>query len=160
MEQVTLLLVDDNPRFLSAASSFLGEIDDFVLLSTLEGGAEAVAKAKELQPDVILVDLAMPDIAGLQLIPQLRASMPDLGIIALTVHDNPQYREAALEAGADAFITKSRILKNLEPTIKEVRSARAPEPVFFRPTLTAHFGDGRRCRPAQHLSKGAQPSRL
>ena len=70
MEKVTLLLVDDNPRFLSAASTYIGEIDDLVLLSTLEGGIEAVTKAKELGPDVILVDLAMPDIAGLQLIPQ------------------------------------------------------------------------------------------
>lgn len=126
MKPLTLMLVDDNPRFLSAASSYLGEIDEFILVSTLEGGKEAVAKAKELKPDVILVDLAMPDIAGLQLIPQLRESLPDLGIVALTVHDNPQYREAALEAGADAFVTKSQILKHLEPTIKEVRNARAP----------------------------------
>lgn len=129
MKPVTLMLVDDNPRFLSAASSYLGEIDDLVLVSTLGGGTGAVAKAKELQPDVILVDLAMPDIAGLQLIPMLRKSMPELGIVALTVHDNPQYREAALEAGADAFITKSRILKNLEPTIKEVKRAHSPDPV-------------------------------
>ncbi|MCH7662934.1 MAG: response regulator [Chloroflexi bacterium] len=65
---------------------------------------------------------------GLQLIPLLRKSMPDLGIVALTVHDNDQYREAAMDAGADAFITKSRILQNLEPTIKEVKSAQAPKP--------------------------------
>lgn len=123
MQKITLMLVDDNSRFLSAASTYLGEIDDLVVLSTLEGGTDAVAKAKELEPDVILVDLAMPDIAGLQLIPLLRESMPDLGIVALTVHDNEQYREAALDAGADAFITKSRILQNLEPTIKEVRDA-------------------------------------
>lgn len=128
MEKVTLMLVDDNRRFLSAATTYLGEIEDLVLLSTLEGGTHAVAKAKELKPDVILVDLAMPDIAGLQLIPMLRESMPDLGIVALTVHDNPQYREAALEAGADAFITKSRILQTLEPTIKEVKRAHVPTP--------------------------------
>lgn len=126
MEKVTLMLVDDNRRFLSAAKTYLGEIDDLVLLTTLEGGTHAVAKAKELEPDVILVDLAMPDIAGLQLIPLLRESMPNLGIVALTVHDNEQYREAALEAGADAFITKSRILQTLEPTIKEVKRAHAP----------------------------------
>ncbi|MEK6256252.1 MAG: response regulator [Chloroflexota bacterium] len=128
MKPVTLLLVDDNPRFLSAASGFLGEVDDFVLLSTLEGGAEAVAKAKELQPDIILVDLAMPDIAGLQLIPMLRESIPNIGIVALTVHDNPQYQEAALAAGADAFITKSSILRTLESTIKEVRDLRSGLP--------------------------------
>ena len=136
MKPVTLMLVDDNPRFLSAASSFLGEVDNFVLLSTLEGGSEAVAKATELQPDVILVDLAMPDIAGLQLIPMLRESIPDIGIVALTVHDNPQYQEAALNAGADAFITKSAILKLLEPTIKEVRGKRgtATTPATPAPT--------------------------
>lgn len=124
MEPVTLLLVDDNPRFLSAARSFIAGIDSFAIAATLEGGAQAVETARELVPDIALIDLAMPDIAGLQLIPMLRSAMPEIGIIALTVHDNPQYCQAALQAGADAFITKSKILKDLEPTVKDVVSAR------------------------------------
>lgn len=124
MEPITLMLVDDNPRFLSAARSFIAEIGDFELVIALEGGSLAVEKAQEYQPDVALVDLAMPDIAGLQLIPMLRTSLPEMGIVALTVHDNPQYHQAALQAGADAFITKSKILKDLEPSVKEVVSGR------------------------------------
>jgi len=130
VEPITLMLVDDNPRFLSAARSFIAEIEDLQLAATLEGGAHAVEKAMELKPEVALVDLAMPDVAGLQLIPKLRSSMPELGIIALTVHDNPQYRQAALQAGADAFITKSKILKELEPTVKDIAAARrAADPI-------------------------------
>ncbi|MDH3943843.1 MAG: response regulator, partial [Anaerolineae bacterium] len=123
MDPITLMLVDDNPRFLSAARRFIDEIEEFTLGATLEGGRHAVKKAKELNPDVALVDLAMPDIAGLQLIPMLHRALPKLGIIALTVHDNPQYRQAAISAGADAFITKSKILKELEPTVKNVVTA-------------------------------------
>lgn len=119
MAQMSLLLVDDNPGFLRILASFLersgqGEI---VILGAARGGKEALTKARALRPHVILIDLAMPDLHGLEAIPQLRSMLPDAGIIALTLLDSGGYRQAALAAGANEFVSKARLDTDLLPAI-------------------------------------------
>ena len=119
LAQMSLLLVDDNPGFLRILASFLersgqGEI---VILGAARGGKEALTKAQALRPQVILIDLAMPDLHGLDAIPQLRGMLPDVGIIALTLLDSGSYRQAALTAGANDFVSKARLDTDLLPAI-------------------------------------------
>jgi CheY-like chemotaxis protein len=117
--QISVLLVDDNPGFLRILTSFLerygrGEI---VITSTALGGKEALTKAQSLRPQVILIDLAMPDLHGLETIPRLRSMLPDAGIIALTLYDSGSYRQAALAGGANDYVSKARLDTDLLPAI-------------------------------------------
>lgn len=116
----TLLLVDDNPTFLRILSDFLGEEEGILLVGTAGSGEEALEKAKDLRPQVILLDLVMPSLGGLSAIPRLRSMMPDVGIIVLTVLDAKAYREPALAAGADDFVAKANLHTDLIPAIQQL----------------------------------------
>ncbi len=122
MLQMSILLVDDNPSFLRILTNFLerscrGEI---VIAGTALGGREGLTKAQELKPQVIVIDLAMPDLHGLAAIPQLRTLLPDAGIIALSLLDAGSYREEALALGANEFVSKARLDTELLPAIRRL----------------------------------------
>ena len=120
MKLISVLLVDDNPRFLRIATRFLQEHDDVVVVGAAGGGEEALALAQDLQPDIVVIDLAMPGLSGLETVPRLQAMLPKVGIIALTVLDTNSYRQAALTAGADDFVPKTSLDTDLLPAIRRV----------------------------------------
>jgi DNA-binding NarL/FixJ family response regulator len=123
MNPISILLVDDNPSFLRIATRFLQEHDDVVVVGTAGGGEEALALAEDQQPDIVLIDLAMPGLSGLATIPLLRIVLPEVGIIALTVLDTNGYRQAALAAGANDFVPKANLDTDLLPAIRRVAQA-------------------------------------
>jgi DNA-binding NarL/FixJ family response regulator len=129
MQPISLLLVDDNPRFLQVLTRFLHVrfSDEVVTVGTAGGGMEALVQAQNLRPQVILLDLVMPGLSGLDLIPRLRKSLPGVRIIVLTVFDSNGYRQAALEAGADAFVTKEALNTDLVPAILAVMRNGRPQ---------------------------------
>ena len=125
MEPVRVLLVDDNLTFLRIAARFLEhELDRVTVVGTATGGDEALAKAGCLLPEVVLLDLMMPGMNGLEVIPRLKAILPGVCIVALTLLDTSSYRSAALSAGADAFIAKTAMSTDLLPVIQQLIGAR------------------------------------
>jgi DNA-binding NarL/FixJ family response regulator len=118
-----VLLVNRNRELLDVTALFLGRCAGLFLVGALQGDQELVAQAQDLQPEVVLLDLDRPSHEGLQSIPRLRAGMPDVGIIALTVAEEDAYREAALAAGADELVTKTRLVSDLLPAIWRVLAA-------------------------------------
>jgi DNA-binding NarL/FixJ family response regulator len=116
----TVLLVDDNPTFLRILTSFLADQceEGVRVVGVVVGGREAVAQAERLRPDVILLDLEMPDVPGLDLLPQLRATLPEASLIALTLMDPASVQATALAAGADAFVSKASLEHDLLPAIQ------------------------------------------
>jgi DNA-binding response OmpR family regulator len=80
----------------------------------------ALEQVEGVNPQVILVDLAMPGLPGLETIPHLRRMMPELKIIALTVMNSPSFRRAALAAGADVFLPKATMRTDLLPAIRQL----------------------------------------
>jgi len=126
MKPIAVLLVDDNATFLRIATRFLQDHDDVVVVGVAGGGEEGLAQAQDLQPDIVLVDLAMPGLSGLEMIPRLRATLPEVGIIALTVLDTNSYRQAALAAGADDFVSKATLNTTLLPAIRQAAQAAQP----------------------------------
>jgi DNA-binding NarL/FixJ family response regulator len=117
---ISVLLVDDNPIFMRILTRFLEAYSgrEVSVVGSADAGRKALTMAPLLKPQVILVDLAMPDIHGLDLIPRLRASLPEGIIIALTLMDPRSYREAVLAAGADGFVSKATLEGDLLPTIR------------------------------------------
>ncbi|MBN1888964.1 MAG: response regulator transcription factor [Thermoflexales bacterium] len=128
MDQISVMLVDDSPTFLHLAKQFLEAHEDVTVIGVANGGEQALAQAAQLQPHIVLVDLAMHDIPGLQVIPRLRNMLPEAGIIALTVMNTDGFRQAALKAGADSFVPKGAMRKDLLPTIRQfIRTGHLPE---------------------------------
>jgi len=128
VDPISVLLVDDNPVFLSIAARFLRACDDLVVLGAADGGQEALAKAWRLRPQVVLLDLRMPDLPGLEVIPLLRAILPQVGIVVLTLLDGNSYREAALAADADEFVSKAFMDTDLLPAIRRVAHIHGEKP--------------------------------
>ena len=124
MPPISLLLVDDNPRFLRILTRFLHirYPADVVIIDVARSGIEALARAQTVRPQVVLLDLAMPDMPGWEVIPRLRKELPEVGIIVLSLLESGAYREMVLAAGADAFVGKSALVAELVPAICRVAS--------------------------------------
>ena len=132
MDTVRLLLIDDNPSLLSILCRFLKQHGDLTVVDTAQNGSDALAKARHLKPDVILLDLAMKDVSGLDMLPRLRADLPEARIVVVTLRDTAAYRTAALARGADAFVSKAAMNAELLPAIRD-SSSHVPAAVQLRP---------------------------
>jgi DNA-binding NarL/FixJ family response regulator len=118
----SLMLVDDSATFLNLLTRFLQQeaADDVEVVGTAMRGTEAILKASVLQPKMVLLDLNMPDLSGLEALPLIREMLPDASIIALTLLDAGSYRKVTLDAGADEFISKTTLEKDLLPAIRRL----------------------------------------
>jgi len=108
MKRISVLLADDNPTFLRIAALFLEQQPDLDVVCKAGGGKEAVAQSVSLRPAVAVIDLNMPDLHGLEAIPQIRARAPETGVVALT-HE---------------FVSKNTMHTDLVPTIRRVAGSR------------------------------------
>ena len=115
-----LLLVDDDIRFRETVRALLAQRDEAVILGEAGDGEEAYRLAGALRPDVVLMDLTMPRVNGLEATRRLKATWPDLAVVIITVHDDEVYRRTALAAGAEAFLVKKTLGIDLWPTLERV----------------------------------------
>ena len=122
MTRASILIVDNNPIFRRATASFLQQnySNEVVIVGTATESKEAISQAKVLQPKVVLVELCMPGLGGVDFIPRLRMIVPETRIIALTLLDVSGYRHSALAAGADDFLSKTRLAMDLLPAIRRL----------------------------------------
>lgn len=120
--KISVMLVDDEPTFLRIAQLFLETHygQEIQILGTARGGEECLTKAQLLAPQVVLLDLNMPGLSGLQTIPLLRIMFPEMRIIALTLNDGEKSRGAVLAAGGNDLVSKATMSTDLMPAIKRV----------------------------------------
>jgi DNA-binding NarL/FixJ family response regulator len=116
----TILLVDDNDSFLHLASQYLLLDPCLQIIGTAHNGLEALHQIEISQPDVLIIDLHMPVLSGLETIPRVKKQFPKIKIIALTILDAEYYQPAALSAGANEFVSKNALLSDLFPAIQRV----------------------------------------
>jgi DNA-binding NarL/FixJ family response regulator len=116
MHRPRVLLADDHPPLLAAIRRLLA--DEFEVVGEASDGVEAVRLARALQPDVVIVDLAMPPMGGMEAIRQLQANPSGPAILALTVISDSAVRRAAIEAGASGYVLKSQAGRDLIPAIR------------------------------------------
>lgn len=108
-----VLLVDDSPQFLQSAASLLRSIAGVELAGTAQTMAEAVEQAERLAPDLILLDLILPDGNGIEAARQIRLNNPQASIVILSIYDMNDYREAADAVGVLDFIPKQELSETL-----------------------------------------------
>ncbi len=118
MKPIRVLLVDDNSHFLRTASRLLAKDARLVIAGEVQSGREALEVVKEEAPDLVLMDLAMPEINGLDVTRRIKQDANAPCIIILTFYDNAEYRDAARLAGADGFVAKSELGTHLAPLIQ------------------------------------------
>lgn len=117
MGKIRVLLADDHETVVARVRSILCK--DFEVVGTADNGREAVAEVRRLDPDVLVMDISMPVLDGLQAASQLRRKPCRTKIVFLTVHEDQDYVEAAFAAGASGYVTKSHVASDLVPAIRE-----------------------------------------
>ena len=118
-KRLRVLVVDDSPYILETLTSFLKEHPAFDLVGTAADGQQALLRVAALKPDLVLMDVQMPGISGLEAARRIKASRSDSVVIVMTADDNPGCRAAAKAAGADGFVGKaSDMFTDLQSVIR------------------------------------------
>lgn len=117
---IKILLVDDDPNIRRGVRMRLALEPDFSVVGEAGDGWEALRLARELQPDVVVMDIRLPSLDGLSAAERLRSSQPSCAIIILTLYDEPFNRQRAEQVGAAAFIPKHKTDGQLVNTIRNV----------------------------------------
>jgi len=102
-----LLLVDDSAEFLESAEYFLQKQNNVEVIGRAVDGHRALDEVTRLAPDVVLMDIAMPGLSGLEVTRRLKARPSPPKVVLLTLYDIPEYRAAAVAVGADGFVSKA-----------------------------------------------------
>jgi DNA-binding NarL/FixJ family response regulator len=118
--RLRVLLVDDNLTFLTAISQCLVMVPDVEVVGQATSGPEALVKVDTLQPDLMLLDIAMPNMTGLEVAYRLRGKPRAPRILFLSMHDSESYRAAASELGAVALVGKANFVLDLIPIITDL----------------------------------------
>lgn len=124
--RTSLLIVDNDVQVRTLIRGIAAQEPSLHVVGETEDGAEAMRLAQALQPDIILLDLAMPWGNGLEALQRLKTARPETKIIIATVHAEDAYRQAAEASGADAFLLKKTLVTLLLPTIQRLRGSPTP----------------------------------
>ncbi|KGM57359.1 chemotaxis protein CheY [Lysobacter arseniciresistens ZS79] len=118
MSTVRLLLVDDHEGFINAAMRHLRRTEWLDIVGSAGNGIEAIAQCEALRPDAVLMDLAMPEMGGLQATRLIKAQDNPPYIVIASHFDDAEHREHALRAGADAFVSKLSYIHDVVPLLQ------------------------------------------
>jgi DNA-binding NarL/FixJ family response regulator len=121
---VRVLVVDDHPTFRRALVSALAQVGDVLVAGEAGGGIEACHEADALDPDIVLMDVHMPDLSGIEAMKQIHERTPDLPVVFLTAHADSGVERAAREAGASGFLPKGSSLEDIVDVLQEAAAER------------------------------------
>jgi two-component system response regulator NreC len=126
-----ILLADDHAILLSGLKAILSQEPDLEVVGEAKDGYEAVHQAKSLRPDLVLLDIHMPKLDGLQALAAIREQVPDTKVLMLTSMENEEYLFRAIQAGGQGYVLKKAADEELLEAIREVRAGGA----FVRPKV-------------------------
>jgi NarL family two-component system response regulator LiaR len=118
--RTTILIADDHPLFRRSLRAVLENEDDIEVVGETANGVEAVRMADELHPDVVLMDISMPELDGLEATRQIKAKHPEIAVLVLTIHSDEQHAMEILAAGAAGYLTKSVFGEEIVHSIRGV----------------------------------------
>ncbi len=131
MSEIRLLLVDDHEVVRTGLRMLLESQADIQILAEASTAAEALQLAAELKPDVVVMDITLPDMSGIEATRHLKERQPEIAVVALTIHEDEQYFFEMLQAGASGYVPKRAAPEDL---ISAIRAAFAGE-IYLYPSL-------------------------
>jgi len=137
MNKIRLLLADDHPLIRAGFKSMLVKNEHFEIVGEAENGTDLLALTDELSPDMILTDISMPGMNGLEALQKVKKQYPDIKCIVLTMHEEREYIMNALKTGAEGYLLKSIEGPELEKAILVVFHGGK----YFSPLITSILAD-------------------
>ena len=131
MDTIRILLVDDHDIVRTGLKTFLDTQKGLQVVAEASTGEEAITMAAQTQPDVVIMDITMPEMDGLVATSSLKEIDPDINVLALTVHEDKQYLFQMMSAGASGYLTKQSAAEELVEAIRAVAAGN----VYLKPTL-------------------------
>ena len=134
---IRILLVDDHALFRAGIRRILEEQPDFALVAEAASGLDALTLAKEMKPDVVVMDIGMKSLNGVEATSRIIAREPSTAVLILSMHSDERYVSGAVKAGARGFLLKDSIEQGLIEAVREVHAGRA----FFSPAVAKILSD-------------------
>jgi len=148
MKRLRILIADDHGLVRRGAREVLHAQHGWRVVGEATNGREAVEKAIQLKPDVVVVDVSMPELEGIEAVRQIREAVPDTKVLVLTMHESDQLVRRALDAGALGYLLKSDLTDSLTKAVKAVAEGKR----FLTPKVSEIVLEG-------FLKTGDQPER-
>lgn len=120
--RVTILLVDDHPMVQQGLLSCLSFYEDISIVGNVFNGNEAVAEAEKLQPDIVLMDISMPSMNGIDATEIILEKVPGTKVLIFSMHENSEFVSSAIQAGASGYIIKDTSIEEIYKAIKLVQN--------------------------------------
>ncbi|MDB6059335.1 MAG: two component transcriptional regulator, LuxR family [Verrucomicrobiales bacterium] len=137
-QHIRVLIADDHVIVREGLRSTLADFANIKIVGEAKDGLEAIEKVRSLKPDVVLMDINMPRLNGLEATALIRKSFPKTKILVVTVHDSQQYITGILRAGADGYVVKDTSPDDLARAIESVYRGGS----VFSPSVARHLVDG------------------
>jgi DNA-binding NarL/FixJ family response regulator len=128
MAPTRVVLADDNQSFRGTLKAILSLQPDIEIIGEAVTGREAIRQVAKLRPDVLVLDIRLPDMDGLEVLRQLRESGDQTRVVVLSLWDNIEYRRTAAEQGASAYVVKGAAFTQILPVIRGTTTPDTAQP--------------------------------
>jgi DNA-binding NarL/FixJ family response regulator len=129
---IRIELAEDQRLVRELLAGVLAREADFQIVAEAGTGREAIALAQSTQPDIVVLDVSLPDLDGMEVARTLRKAQPKLAILALSIHEEPYFVQEMLRAGADGYVVKSAAVRELVQAIRTVSQGS----MYLSPVIT------------------------
>lgn len=134
MKLCRIMIADDHVMVRDGLRTLISSVPGFEVVGEAGDGLEAIATAARIKPDVLLLDIAMPNMRGIEAIPEIKRQLPETKILVLSMHDRSQYVQQALKNGADGYILKHSAASELVAALNHVNSGE----LYLSPAISRH----------------------
>jgi len=145
MKRIAVLLVEDHTVVREGLRVLIEAFGDIEIVGEAKTGREAVQMARDLRPEIVVMDIAMPSLNGLQATRQILKAFPRAKVLILSAHGDPEYVEAVVKVGAMGYLLKQSSSKVVATAIRELQKGK----MFFTSSIAKHLKDGYRKSPGK-----------